>query len=171
MYMSNLTLNFLGQAIFAKLLYFQILRRSVWQNLMTWEAPALRTMCRCKEGGDKYWVGSLSNDHDIANVNENGKKARLANNLVPRALPLKNGWGGKRPWHRLVTCPLVHPFFREKPWGRGWLTLYKCALNCLYSAVISNSKLDYFKFSAWGTWIAFFSRNDLTDFYDFWHPL
>ena len=158
MYMSNLTLNFLGQAIFAKLLYFQILTRSVWQNLMTWEAPALRTMCRCKEGGDKCWVGSLSNDHDIVNVNENGKKARLANNLVPRALPLKNGWG---PTH----------FLREKPWGRGWLTLYKCALNCLYSAVISNSKLDYFKFSAWGTWIAFFSRNDLTDFYDFWHPL
>ena len=25
-------------------------------------------------------------------------------NLVPRAFPLKNGWGGKRPWHRLVTC-------------------------------------------------------------------
>ena len=24
-------------------------------------------------------------------------------NLVPRAFPL-NGWGGKRPWHRLVTC-------------------------------------------------------------------
>ena len=158
MYMSNLTLNFLGQAIFAKLLYFQILRRSVWQNLMTWEAPELRTMCRCKEGGDKCWVRSLSNDHDIVNVNENGKKARLANNLVPRALPLKNGWG---PTH----------FLREEPWGRGWLTLYKCALNCLYSAVISNSKLDYFKFSAWGTWIAFFSRNDLTDFYDFWHPL
>ena len=30
-------------------------------------------------------------------------------NLVPRAFPLKNGWGGRRPWHRLVTCPLVHP--------------------------------------------------------------
>ena len=30
-------------------------------------------------------------------------------NLVPRAFPLKNGWGGKRPWQRLVTCPLVHP--------------------------------------------------------------
>ena len=30
-------------------------------------------------------------------------------NLVPRAFPLKYGWGGKRPWHRLVTCPLVHP--------------------------------------------------------------
>ena len=25
-------------------------------------------------------------------------------NLVPRAFPLKNGWGGKRPWHQLVTC-------------------------------------------------------------------
>ena len=25
-------------------------------------------------------------------------------NLVPRAFPLKNGWDGKRPWHRLVTC-------------------------------------------------------------------
>ena len=33
----------------------------------------------------------------------------VADNLVPRAFPLKNGWGGKRPWHRLVTCPLVHP--------------------------------------------------------------
>ena len=31
------------------------------------------------------------------------------NNLVPRAFSLKNGWGGKRPWHRLVSCPLVHP--------------------------------------------------------------
>ena len=30
------------------------------------------------------------------------------NNLVPRAFPLKNGWGGK----------LI--FLREKPWGRGW---------------------------------------------------
>ena len=25
-------------------------------------------------------------------------------NLVPRAFPSKNGWVGKRPWHRLVTC-------------------------------------------------------------------
>ena len=30
-------------------------------------------------------------------------------NLVPRAFPSKTGWGGKRPWHRLVTCLLVHP--------------------------------------------------------------
>ena len=30
-------------------------------------------------------------------------------NFVPRAFPSKNGWGGKRPWHRLVTCLLVHP--------------------------------------------------------------
>ena len=29
-------------------------------------------------------------------------------NLVPRAFPLKNGWGG-RPTHIL----------REKPWGQG----------------------------------------------------
>ena len=36
-------------------------------------------------------------------------RAREILNLVPRAFPLKNGWGGKRPWHRLVTCPLVHP--------------------------------------------------------------
>ena len=28
----------------------------------------------------------------------------LIHNLVPRAFLLKNGWGGKRPWHRLVTC-------------------------------------------------------------------
>ena len=34
---------------------------------------------------------------------------RQTPNLVPRAFPLKNGWGGKRPWHRLVTCSLVHP--------------------------------------------------------------
>ena len=27
----------------------------------------------------------------------------------PELFQLKNGWGGKRPWHRLVTCPLVHP--------------------------------------------------------------
>ena len=36
-------------------------------------------------------------------------KIQARNNLVPRAFPLKIGWGGKRPWHRLVTCPLVHP--------------------------------------------------------------
>ena len=30
-------------------------------------------------------------------------------NLVPRVFPSKNGWGGKRPWHRLVSCLLVHP--------------------------------------------------------------
>ena len=30
-------------------------------------------------------------------------------NLVPRAFPSKNGWGGKSPTH----------FLREKPWGRG----------------------------------------------------
>ena len=28
----------------------------------------------------------------------------IRRNLVPRAFPLKNGWGGKRSWHRLVTC-------------------------------------------------------------------
>ena len=33
----------------------------------------------------------------------------MQDNLVSRAFPLKNGWDGKRPWHRLVTCPLVHP--------------------------------------------------------------
>ena len=27
----------------------------------------------------------------------------FVSNLVPRAFPL-SGWGGKRPWHRLVTC-------------------------------------------------------------------
>ena len=27
-------------------------------------------------------------------------------NLVPRAFSLAWGRGGKRPWHRLVTCPL-----------------------------------------------------------------
>ena len=37
------------------------------------------------------------------------KNVLFTPNLVPRAFPLKNGWGGKRPWHRLVTCPLVHP--------------------------------------------------------------
>ena len=36
-------------------------------------------------------------------------KANDRSNLVPRAFPSKNGWGGKRPWHRLVTCLLVHP--------------------------------------------------------------
>ena len=31
-------------------------------------------------------------------------------NLVPRAFPLKKGWGFSRPTH-----------LREKPWGRGWV--------------------------------------------------
>ena len=30
--------------------------------------------------------------------------SRPLTNLVPRAFPSKNGRGGKRPWHRLVTC-------------------------------------------------------------------
>ena len=34
-------------------------------------------------------------------------------NLVPRAFPLKNWWGGKRPWHRLVTCTAVYLFLRS----------------------------------------------------------
>ena len=29
----------------------------------------------------------------------------------PRASPLENGKGRKRPWHRLVTCPLLHTKF------------------------------------------------------------
>ena len=33
-------------------------------------------------------------------------------NLVPGAFPSKNGWGRKRPWHRLVACLLVHPKIR-----------------------------------------------------------
>ena len=33
----------------------------------------------------------------------------IITNLVSRAFPSKIGWGGKRPWHRLVTCPLLHP--------------------------------------------------------------
>ena len=35
-------------------------------------------------------------------------------NLVPSAFPLKNGWGGKRPWHRLVTCPLVQQKYSRR---------------------------------------------------------
>ena len=37
-------------------------------------------------------------------------------NLVPRAFPLKIGWGGW--WLKIGWCP-TH-FLREKPWGRGW---------------------------------------------------
>ena len=42
-------------------------------------------------------------------------KNSSANNLVPRAFPLKNGWG--RPTH-----------LREKPWGRGWLKIHNIAV-------------------------------------------
>ena len=42
----------------------------------------------------------------VKNNNNNNKKYRTIHNLVPRAFPLKNGWG---PTH-----------LREKPWGRGW---------------------------------------------------
>ena len=31
------------------------------------------------------------------------------NSAATSSFPLKNGRGGKRPWHRLVTCLLVHP--------------------------------------------------------------
>ena len=33
-----------------------------------------------------------------------------ATNLVPKAFPLKNGWGGKRPWHLFPP----HPCFKGK---------------------------------------------------------
>ena len=36
-----------------------------------------------------------------------------ATNLVPRAFPLKNGWGGKRPWHLFPP----HTFFKGKALG------------------------------------------------------
>ena len=36
-----------------------------------------------------------------------------ATNFVPRAFPLKNGWGGKRPWHLFPP----HPFFKGKALG------------------------------------------------------
>ena len=39
-------------------------------------------------------------------------------NLVPRAFPLKNGWG---PTH----------FLREKPWGRGCSTGYPSSVHKL----------------------------------------
>ena len=38
---------------------------------------------------------------------EAGKREK--NNLVPKAFPLKNGWGGKSPTH----------FLRKKQWGQG----------------------------------------------------
>ena len=41
-------------------------------------------------------------------ISNKPKRMSNENNLVPRAFPSKNGWGGKRPWHRLVTCLLVH---------------------------------------------------------------
>ena len=36
-----------------------------------------------------------------------------ATNLVPKAFTLKNGWGGKRPWHLFPP----HPFFKGKALG------------------------------------------------------
>ena len=43
------------------------------------------------------------------------KKGRGRGQPRPQGFPLKNGWGGKRPWHRLVTCPLVHPKRKALP--------------------------------------------------------
>ena len=39
-------------------------------------------------------------------VEENQRKTIVNSNLIPRAFPLKNGWGATH-------------FLREKPWGRG----------------------------------------------------
>ena len=43
-------------------------------------------------------------------------------NRVPRAFPLKNGWGH---------------FLREKPWGRGWVPSY---FEALYRAHLQGAK-------------------------------
>ena len=50
MYMSNLTLNFLRQAIFAKLISNT---EAKCLTKLYDLGGSLRTMCRCKEGGDK----------------------------------------------------------------------------------------------------------------------
>ena len=63
--------------------------------------------CLCHYGPAllRFWFQTYLGHQNSASC----LKIQARNNLVPRAFPLKIGWGGKRPWHRLVTCPLVHP--------------------------------------------------------------
>ena len=50
---------------------------------------------------------------------------RYTPSLVPRAFPLKNGWGGNSWWGCTQPRPQGFPlqkmggFLRERPWGRG----------------------------------------------------
>ena len=66
-----------------------------------------------RRGRNNLGNGDFGRARKQAKVGEGSETARrlgrFSSNLVPRAFPLKNGWGGKRPWHRLVTCLLVHP--------------------------------------------------------------
>ena len=56
----------------------------------------------------------------------------ILTNLVPRAFPLKNGWGH---------------FLREKPWGRGWIltTLKEGSVNCFMRSPLK-TMIDPFHF-------------------------
>ena len=104
----------IGRILFMKLndkLMFGISRKSILfarYGFRTINSCTLQVTCWNQVGWFDVFEGSCSAfscDVTAAMVFQNNEK----DNLVPRAFPLKNGWGGKRPWHRLVTCPLVHP--------------------------------------------------------------
>ena len=95
----------------------------VWHYLAT--SWSYFIFCKSRSGGGRQkWEEDCSSESRLHPLRGNVKvdprpslaysrfclfKQRSSNNLVPRAFPLKNGWCGKRPWHRLITCPLVHP--------------------------------------------------------------
>ena len=62
-------------------------------------------------------------------------------NLVPRAFPLKNGWDGKRPWHRLVTCTAnLH--------ATRWFWADRSRTEQKWKIIISRTVCQYFRVCA-----------------------
>ena len=87
-------------------------RGSEWIGI-SWSFQTNRTTCEVNPNFRKFLPGSFLSIQPCSQnlLTESWGESILREvdgNLVPRAFPLKNGWGGKRPWHRLVTCPLVH---------------------------------------------------------------
>ena len=51
-----------------------------------------------------FWQVSVDHNMDVQ-YQRPRLHVSLSTKLVPRAFSMTWGWGGKRPWHRLVTCP------------------------------------------------------------------
>ena len=66
---------------------------------------------------------------DLSHQTDRIQKFTEFSQTRPRASPLENGKGWKRPWHRLVTCPLLHTKFLGVI-SEQWLIPWERSLFC-----------------------------------------